>query len=340
MRNNNLDNRYKITKSTFIKIVGCLLLSAMFSICLIGCNAQDINDFTVEFNEDHNRYYIRGISESGKQKEELIIPSTISGVPVVELGSIYAPSYFSSPSLKKLFWSGGQKLNNSRLIDACPELETVVFTSVCASNYSDFFSEAYVQMFKHDKKFVRIILLNEIKEWLLEHGDMYYVPKYIIESPSPNVYFYRNYSVSPNDFSEKYRDEWLRSLYSKVRNNEELSKKINEDLIVYCENNHYETDMIQQLNPNELVNFLFNFLSDHIYNELATETNIINQRNCVWIDYIEVGEKINTMPPLPTRDGYEFTGWYINEECTQKADLQSYVKGDMDISFYAGWKQK
>jgi len=58
-----------------------------------------------------------------------------------------------------------------------------------------------------------------------------------------------------------------------------------------------------------------------------------------WIDYLEEGEQIITLPPTPEREGYEFTGWYSDEECNNKADLNSFVKTDTDAKFYAGWKE-
>lgn len=325
------------------RIFGSVLILSLLSIFLAGCNNyKDLDDFRVEFSEDHSRYYIRGISESGKEKEELVIPSTINNAPVVGLGSVYAPSYFSSPNLKKLFWSGGQELNNKRIIDACPELETVVFTSACPSDYRSFFLDSYVWVFYHDKKLIRIILLNEVKEWILEHEDLYYVPDYIIDSPSPNVYFNLNYSITSSDFSDEFKEEWFKAFYSKILNkeNDELLRRINEDLIVYCEQKNYDIDMLQQLKSDEVVDFIFEFLSEHVYEELKTESNILNHENYTWIDYIEDGERIKTMPPEPTRDGHEFTGWYLDRKCTQKADFKSFVKDGKDTTFYAGWKQK
>lgn len=244
--------------------------------------------------------------------------------------------------VKKLFWSGGQELNNKRIIDACPEFETVVFTSACPSDYRSFFLDSYVWVFYHDKKLIRIILLNEVKEWILEHEDLYYVPDYIIESPSPNIYFNLNYSITSSDFSDEFKEEWFKAFYSKILNkeNDELLRRINEDLIVYCEQKNYDIDMLQQLKFDEVVDFIFEFLSEHVYEELKTESNILNHENYTWIDYIEDGERIKTMPPQPTRDGHEFTGWYLDSKCTQKADFNSFVKDGKDTTFYAGWKQK
>lgn len=42
-------------------------------------------------------------------------------------------------------------------------------------------------------------------------------------------------------------------------------------------------------------------------------------------------------PVDPTREGYEFTGWYEDEECTTEYDFESLVEGDMTL--YAGWEE-
>lgn len=51
------------------------------------------------------------------------------------------------------------------------------------------------------------------------------------------------------------------------------------------------------------------------------------------------GDKL-TMPAEPTRDGYTFTGWYTDAECTAQYnnDAQSWTNSDGDLTLYAGWK--
>lgn len=41
-------------------------------------------------------------------------------------------------------------------------------------------------------------------------------------------------------------------------------------------------------------------------------------------------------PAPPTREGYLFTGWYLDENCTQLADTEHPVESDLHL--YAGWK--
>jgi len=42
-------------------------------------------------------------------------------------------------------------------------------------------------------------------------------------------------------------------------------------------------------------------------------------------------------PADPTRDGYTFTGWYKDSECTEAWDFVTGIMGTADITLYAGW---
>ena len=44
-----------------------------------------------------------------------------------------------------------------------------------------------------------------------------------------------------------------------------------------------------------------------------------------WIDDIDDGEKLEVIPPDPTRDGYVFDGWYCEEECVNRFDFDSAI---------------
>ena len=56
-----------------------------------------------------------------------------------------------------------------------------------------------------------------------------------------------------------------------------------------------------------------------------------------WIDHIDKGEKIFTVPPEPKRDGYIFKGWYTELECLNKWNFEEDIKGDDEIILYALW---
>ena len=42
-------------------------------------------------------------------------------------------------------------------------------------------------------------------------------------------------------------------------------------------------------------------------------------------------------PEAPTREGYEFTGWYADENCTYLWDMQKN-QVEQSMTLYAGWK--
>lgn len=56
-----------------------------------------------------------------------------------------------------------------------------------------------------------------------------------------------------------------------------------------------------------------------------------------WIDDLDEDQKIQTIPPNPTREGYEFGGWFIDNNCTTAFKFDTYIKGDMELNLYAKW---
>ena len=44
-----------------------------------------------------------------------------------------------------------------------------------------------------------------------------------------------------------------------------------------------------------------------------------------WIDDIDDGEKLELLPPDPTREGYIFGGWYCEKECENQFDFNSVI---------------
>ncbi|MCF0261185.1 MAG: InlB B-repeat-containing protein, partial [Erysipelotrichaceae bacterium] len=66
---------------------------------------------------------------------------------------------------------------------------------------------------------------------------------------------------------------------------------------------------------------------------LRFETNGGSEIDAVRADW---GTTVHLEEYLPAKDGYAFTGWYTDEECTKKADSQITLKSDTTL--YAGWK--
>lgn len=57
------------------------------------------------------------------------------------------------------------------------------------------------------------------------------------------------------------------------------------------------------------------------------------------LDNIKPGEKI-PMPTSPVRNGYEFTGWFTEAECTNSwdFDVTPTMEEDAEFRLYAGWR--
>ena len=46
-----------------------------------------------------------------------------------------------------------------------------------------------------------------------------------------------------------------------------------------------------------------------------------------------------SVPEDPTREGYEFSGWYLDYACDEAWDLEEDII-DSDYTLYAGWEKK
>ncbi len=59
-----------------------------------------------------------------------------------------------------------------------------------------------------------------------------------------------------------------------------------------------------------------------------------------WLDNISAGEKITVPSINPTRNGYEFMGWYTEPECINKWGFETapVIEEDTEFRLYAGWR--
>jgi uncharacterized repeat protein (TIGR02543 family) len=63
-----------------------------------------------------------------------------------------------------------------------------------------------------------------------------------------------------------------------------------------------------------------------------------NQGYC-WVDDLDEGQKIQTKPDDPIREGYTFGGWYTDSEGANTFDFDTYTKGEGKLELYAKWIQ-
>lgn len=63
---------------------------------------------------------------------------------------------------------------------------------------------------------------------------------------------------------------------------------------------------------------------------------------CYWLDQVDVGERIDFLPPEPTRQNankeYKFGGWYTEKECINRWDFTAdFIPESGEIALYAQW---
>jgi uncharacterized repeat protein (TIGR02543 family) len=58
-----------------------------------------------------------------------------------------------------------------------------------------------------------------------------------------------------------------------------------------------------------------------------------------WFDNI-TGENLYIVPNDPIRDGYKFTGWFLDADCEVEWDKKMPTSSDEKLTLYAGWEEK
>jgi uncharacterized repeat protein (TIGR02543 family)/prepilin-type N-terminal cleavage/methylation domain-containing protein len=80
------------------------------------------------------------------------------------------------------------------------------------------------------------------------------------------------------------------------------------------------SDLVEDTSNNEPINYSISFNTNG-------GNNVSNQT-------VELGYQA-VEPPIPTKEGYTFGGWYLDEECTQLYDFTNPITGE--ITLYAKW---
>lgn len=86
--------------------------------------------------------------------------------------------------------------------------------------------------------------------------------------------------------------------------------------------------------PNTDFEFSMTYLPNYIFHFNYPDSP---NSDTFWIDYI-TADNLKAMPDEPTREGYEFGGWYAEPECLQEWDREFSVPGEGEtFEFYAKW---
>jgi hypothetical protein len=56
-----------------------------------------------------------------------------------------------------------------------------------------------------------------------------------------------------------------------------------------------------------------------------------------WIDDIDLGDKILTMPQTPIDDGKTFMGWFTEKKCENEWDFDNDIIMAYHLDLYAKW---
>ena len=134
------------------------------------------------------------------------------------------------------------------------------------------------------------------------------------------------------------KDRKLNSIYSNFKCTQRV------DIVLYA-------DSVASfcLNGDTCNNHFFSLIND----ETATEGRYILERSNVhfylnsksenaiyWFDVIN-GNDYYVLPTEPIRDGYIFSGWYLNKECTIPWDGKFVLpEGENELNLYAKWIKK
>ncbi len=178
----------------------------------------------------------------------------------------------------------------------------------------------------------------KIKEIDLNLASLSYTPKKVF-IPNNNYYYSDSYhsneiikdffgaerglvflGVNPEDYSNGFAGD--RRPYANTRLKIYVPASKVEDYKDY-----YNEVPTRPLFYGANVSFMYNYLS-------------AENEGYFWVDSVQLGEKIQTIPNNPEREGYRFTGWYKDELCSEIVDFSEYLKDTEEVVFYAGWQRQ
>jgi len=255
--------------------------------------------------------------------EEVVIPETVRGYEVNYIKN----NRFSSPNIEKFFISGKNYGFESESVFSTSKgkfskLEKLIFLS---SNYKKYRKGFSIPGEKRNKNGPYTSPMAMIYVTSNSFDDFY--NEYIISYESlkvANISYLYNYNEEPHyDCYWEHGDD--REVLFDMLSENPIKEGYELDGWYTDKEGENEFDLLDKANNREDL---------QVYAKWQTPND-----GYYWIDDIEEGEKIKTIPINPERDDYEFTGWYEEEECINKINLEEIIMGEETITLYAGWEK-
>ncbi|MCR4874639.1 MAG: InlB B-repeat-containing protein [Clostridia bacterium] len=229
---------------------------------------------------------------------EFIVPTSMAGYDIYRVAAIRD---------KKMKVFLDKKNSNVFSLDVGNEESIVVLTSLNPQSYSNG-------------------LENRGKDWPCTSivNKRICVPSYSVEYYN---YMYHKYLPRTSEF--------IPANVSYMLNYDYESDSIYIWENVFVEEQAYEYFLKKNNNNNPTAEELSDYISLHEY--IYIDESDYNG-GYYWVDYLEDGESINTCPVNPQREGFVFTGWYIDNNCSQLFDFDSWKYSGSELILYAGWE--
>ncbi len=284
-------------------LTGCSFLEGML---ISEVEKIEYGDFIYNkievFNEEsENARIIAFSTQEGLQKSEIVFPSEIDGFTVIRIGNVEVDGVFGVEEPENYF-----KNENSQV--------KKVFVPAGVDLYIA--NESWSLFPSPIEKAVLLSVYSELT--------------YIFQGPRAqrirdgNIYICKTIII-PCGYKENYNELYVANF---------VESNIQFQLNYKVEN----VEQLMETKRKELENELISGESQQ-YMLAKYRHELTHNEGVYWIDHLDEGQNLITIPENPTRDGYTFEGWYLDEECTISADLSTITPNPdgTTLFLYAKW---
>ena len=323
---------------------------------------------------------IVGFNDKIYEQETIIIPQHINGIPVMGVGAIYKEHpFFGRDNLQNILAAGYDLFLEIKYDDSISRVicfdshYNELFGTKSDYNYKNvyLFSNHVNVMFDFLKCFTGSVTDEEYDEYIMkkqeemsktesDRRDFHKIlfcgeaEKIVIDLPNIksiyDIYVLIGFKVTISGFERIFDESCINKivisqyfLNNCLQGLEDYRQKMHED---YLERGHSVEeaeesfrrgfDDLYKIQKCRIANVEFHY-NIEINGEPYCRDN--QKTDTYWFDYNYDGEYIME-PPAPYIEGYEFTGWYLDSECTIAWDFNNpYVTSEDNpiLYLYAGW---